>query len=88
MKDLISSESSNLPNTAKSQERGFSLQSTNKANILFKQHLARELWATFDYVLPITPGELASFVITQIDIAGYKLVKDEDNGSKEQNAGS
>ena len=39
-------------------------------------HLARELWAAYDYQTPVSPGELANFIVKQIDIAGYKIVKD------------
>lgn len=43
------------------------------------EHLARELWAAFDYMSPIPPHELANFVVKQIEIAGYEIVKGKVN---------
>lgn len=56
---------------------GFQQELDNKNVVV--AHLARELWAAYDYNSPVAPFELANFVVKQIDIAGYKLVKDGDN---------
>ena len=46
---------------------------TNEEELL--AHLAKALWSSFDYMSPIPPGELARFVMKQIEIAGFEIVK-------------
>jgi hypothetical protein len=46
-----------------------------KENQEILAHLAKELWATFEYGLPITPSAMAIYIVKQIDIAGYEIVK-------------
>lgn len=77
MKDLTSSASSNLPNTARLPKHESSSQFKSENHNLIIEHLAREIWAAFDYMSPIPPGELANFVVKQIEIAGYKIIKDK-----------
>ena len=38
-------------------------------------HLAKELWASFEYGLPVSPSAMANYIVKQIDIAGYEIVK-------------
>ena len=38
-------------------------------------HLAKELWAAFEYGLPVSPSAMANYIVKQIDIAGYEIVK-------------
>lgn len=38
-------------------------------------HLAKELWASFEYELPISPRAMANYIVKQISIAGYEIVK-------------
>ena len=38
-------------------------------------HLAKELWKAFEYTLPISPRQIAEFVIQQIENAGFKIIK-------------
>lgn len=38
-------------------------------------HLAKELWASFEYGLPVSPSAMANYIVKQINIAGYEIVK-------------
>lgn len=38
-------------------------------------HLAKELWATFEYGLPVSPSAMSNYIVKQIEIAGYEIVK-------------
>jgi hypothetical protein len=38
-------------------------------------HLAKELWAAFEYGLPVSPTSMANYIVKQIEIAGYEIVK-------------
>jgi hypothetical protein len=38
-------------------------------------HLAKELWAAFEYGLPVSPSAMANYIVKQIEIAGYEIVK-------------
>ena len=51
------------------------IKMTNEEKLL--EHLAKALWASFDYGSPIPPGELARFIMKQIDIAGFKIIRGE-----------
>jgi hypothetical protein len=46
-----------------------------KENQEIISHLAKELWAAFEYGLPVTPSAMAIYIVKQIDIAGYEIVK-------------
>ena len=42
-------------------------------------HLAKELWAAFEYGLPVSPTSMANYIVKPIEIAGYEIVQ---RGSK------
>ena len=46
-----------------------------KENDEIVSHLAKELWASFEYGLPVSPSSMANYIVRQIEIAGFKIVK-------------
>jgi hypothetical protein len=46
-----------------------------KENDEIVSHLAKELWAAFEYGLPVSPSAMANYIVRQIEIAGFKIVK-------------
>ena len=45
------------------------------SNLELRSALAKALWASFEYGLPVSPATMANYVITQIEVAGYEIVK-------------
>jgi hypothetical protein len=45
------------------------------SNLELREEIAKALWAAFEYGLPVSPVTMANFVITQIEVAGYEIVK-------------
>jgi len=37
--------------------------------------LAKALWGAFEYGLPVSPSAMANFIVKQIEVAGYIIIK-------------
>jgi hypothetical protein len=37
--------------------------------------LAKALWSAFEYGLPVSPSAMANFIVKQIEVAGYTIIK-------------